>query len=188
LDAATPPENRSKLQRYRWVVLAVVGIPTALFAILVSASIVIELFATRAGAAPARPGAAEQLACNEAVRELLDRLVREAARMEMVPLDGKVEDLAKAWDGFSVAWDDDWRAAERRCGFDELAESGLGVAFDRVARVHGSLPATKLKYAEQMARFTQDLAAEVAEMRSALDKSHADLVERSAGNKDKTDE
>ena len=174
--------------------LAVVGLPAVAFAILVSASIVIELFATRAGATPTRPGAAEQLACNEAVRGLLDRLVREGSRLEVMPLEGsgKIDELVQSWDRFSVAWDDDWRAAQTRCGFDVLAESGLGVAFDRAARVHRSLPATKLKYAEQMARFTHDLAAEVAEMRRALDKSHADLAQRSAGSreqdKDKTDE
>lgn len=172
------------MQRYRTVLLAVIGLPAAALAILISASIVIELFATpRAAADRATPGAAEQLACNREVQALLDRLVREAARVELTPLEsrGDIGQLGASWDAFSGEWDAEWRAAEARCRFAALADRGLGTAFDRMAWVHRSLPTTKLKYAEQMARFSRDLAPEVAEMRRALDKSHADLEKRSAG-------
>jgi hypothetical protein len=186
LDAAPPPEKRSKLQQYRLVLLAVGALVSGAFAVLVTASIVIELFAGRRGAGSARPDTAEQLACNQDVQRLLDRLVREASRIQLMPLEGikRLDEVAAGWDQFSLAWDESWRAAEERCQFDRFAESGLGVAFDRTARVHGALPMTKLKYAEQMARFTHDLAAEVAEMRRALDKSHDDLATRGAESKD----
>jgi hypothetical protein len=146
--------------------------------ILIAASIVIELFAT--GRPEARREAlpvAEQAVCNRDVRSLLERLVREAARLEQLPLEGRTTDLIAMWDGFAQSWGDDWRALGERCRFAQLADRGLGTAYDRIAWVHHTLPTTKLKYAEQMARFSRDLAGEVAEMRSALDKSLKDLEE-----------
>jgi hypothetical protein len=156
--------------------LLLVGLPIAAFGILVAASIVIELFAT--GRREARrealePG--EQVACNAEVRVLLERLAREAARLELLPLEGRPADLIANWDAFAVSWETAWSAADARCRFSQLADRGLGTAYDRVAWVHRSLPTTKLKYAEKMARFSRDLAGEVAQMRRALDKSLADL-------------
>ena len=178
---APAPENRSTFSRYRRPALLAFGALGGAFALLVTASIVIELFASdRARGDAARPDPALQLACNQEVTRLLDTLVREAARIELMPLDGvrRMDELADGWDRFARGWDERWRAAEDRCRFERFAETGLGVAFDRVAWVHQSLPEAKLKYAEQMARFTTDLAAEVAAMTRALDKSRADLESR----------
>jgi hypothetical protein len=150
--------------------------------ILITASIVIELFAT--GRPEARREALsveEQAVCNREVRLLLERLVREASRLELLPLEGRPTDLVATWDTFGGKWGDDWRALGERCRFAQLADRGLGTAYDRTAWVHHTLPTTKLKYAEKMARFSRDLAGEVAEMERALDKSLADLEKRRRG-------
>lgn len=157
--------------------LAVAAVLGGGFGILITASIVIELFATgRPEARREAPTAAEMAECNRGVRLLLERLVREEARLEQLPLESPTTDPIATWDVFARAWDEDWRAAGERCRFDQLTDRGLGTAFDRMAWVHRTLPTTKLKYAEKMARFSRDLAGEVAEMRSALDKSLADLA------------
>jgi hypothetical protein len=182
LDAAQPPDNPPGSRRHRLAFLAIVAILAGAIGVLVTASIVIELFATgRPAARREAPSAAEQAACNRDVRALLERLVREAARLEQLPLEGRGEDLVKTWDSTIQAWDDEWAALGERCRFAQLADRGLGTAYDRIAWVHHSLPTTKLKYAEMMARFSRDLAGEVAEMRRALDKSLVDLGERGAG-------
>ncbi len=156
--------------------LLVVGIPCVLFAVLITASIVKDLFLGRPPKAEraAALTSAELLACHGDVRALLDGLVREAARLQLEPLDHD-EATSTTGDAFGADWDRRWRDLESRCRFPELADRGLGTAYDRMAWVHRSLPRTKLQVREWMARFSRDLRPEIAEMRRALDKSQADL-------------
>jgi hypothetical protein len=123
------------------------------------------------------------LECNRQVRELLDGLVREAAHLEVAPLSTDIEDPAAEWDREGKGWEARWRAADARCRFSQLADQGLGTAYDRMAWVHRSLPRTRLKFTERMARFSDDLAEEVGEMRRALDKSQAALPAAGQGNR-----
>lgn len=156
--------------------LVAVGIPCALFSLLITASIVNDLFLGRPPAAEraAALSPAEKLACVRDVRGLLEGLVHEVAQLELESLTSDAE-LDASWDVFGAAWDRDWRDSDARCRFEELADKGLGTAFDRTAWVHRSLPRTKLQYREWMGRFSRDLRPEIEEMRRALDRSQADL-------------
>jgi hypothetical protein len=136
------------------------GVPAAAFAVLTTASVVNELFLRRPPATErVALSPAEMSSCNHVVRALLDGLVREPTR---------------SWDALDAEWEEAWKQAETRCGFSTLADKGLGAAYDRMASVHRSLPRTKLKVREWMARFSTDLAPEIAEMRRALDKGQVD--------------
>jgi hypothetical protein len=52
----------------------------------------------------------------------------------------------------------------------------MGVAFDRMAKVHAGLPSVRLKYQSLLVRFDEEQAAELAGMRRALDLSRRDLA------------
>jgi len=135
-----------------------------------------DLFLRRppAAARAAALSPADILACNREVRGLLEGLVIEASRLAQAPL-GSDEALGASWDEFEGRWDEAWNGLETRCRFSELADQGLGTAYDRTAWVYRSLPRARLQYKEWMARFSRDLRIEIAEMRRALDKSQADL-------------
>src|SRR5574339_30946 len=47
---------------------------------------------------------------------------------------------------FSRVWLDEWDVANARCRFSELADTQMGVAYDRLAEVHGELKTVRLKY------------------------------------------
>jgi hypothetical protein len=181
LDAAPPPENpetsssagRGGPARHgRRAAIALLAIAGAGLVVLVSASIVNELLGNRPhrGATPVLTPA-EIASCRRDVATLLERLVREAARVQEAPLEGRGDgaELGRRWDAFGSAWDESWREVDARCRFGELAETGLGRGYDRAAWVHRSLPRTRLKVGHQLARFARDLADEVAGMRRALE-------------------
>jgi hypothetical protein len=184
LDAASSGTKRPEFHQYRRAVLLVVGIPCVLLALLITVSVVNDLFLGRPP--PSERTAAlspsEMVTCNRDVRALLERIVREASRLEAATLRGDdLGALGASWDAFGNEWQRSWDEVEARCRFAALADKGLGTAYDRTAWVHQSLPRLKLKYREWMARFSRDLAPEIAEMQRALDKSQVDLDERSAG-------
>jgi hypothetical protein len=60
-----------------------------------------------------------------------------------------------------------------QCGFSELADTNLGVAYDRLAQVHGDLQIMWHKYQSLVVRFDDEQAAELVRMRLALDRSRA---------------
>ena len=138
----------------------------------------LDLFAHRKLTSPlARSlGPNELLACNRAVRDLLERLVDETADLERSTLAGETLDLGAEWDAFANRWQSDWEGTGARCGFGELEGSGLGAGYDRMAWVHRNLPTTRLKFRELVAHFSRDVGVDVAEMRDALDKSRAGLA------------
>lgn len=176
MDAAQEPRKPPEFRRFRLALLVVVGAPVGLLALLISASIVLDLFAHRP-LIPARSlGPDEILACNRAVRALLDRLVDETAGLERSTLTGEARDLGAEWDAFAVKWQTDWEDTGARCGFGELEGTGLGAAYDRMAWVHRNLPTARLKFRELVAHFSRDVGVDVREMRDALDKSRAGLA------------
>jgi hypothetical protein len=82
------------------------------------------------------------------------------------------------WEAFSREWMRRWDEVDARCRFTELADTDLGVAYDRMARVHGDLPAMRLKYQTLLVRFDDEQAAELDRMRRALNLSREVLQER----------
>jgi hypothetical protein len=169
------PKNPGKSAQKRLALLIVAGVPLGLLVVLITASIVVDLFANRR-LIPARSLDAGALGtCNRAVRGLLEGLVDETTRLERSTLVSGVRDLSSEWDGFALRWQSDWEQVGARCGFGELEGTGLGASYDRMAWVHRNLPTTKLKLHELVAHFARDVGVDVTELRDALDKSRADL-------------
>jgi hypothetical protein len=90
----------------------------------------------------------------------------------------KATELGTRWEEFSRAWDRRWNVVNAQCRFDELAETGLGRAVDRLAWVHRNLPGLKLQYREMMKQFSENQAETLAEMREALSRSRKLLQEQ----------
>jgi hypothetical protein len=174
LDVAPPSPKPPEFHRYRLALGLAVAAPVGLLAILISASIVVDLFFSHRVTGARAPTAADLVACNGAVRALLDGLVRETAMLETEALAGD-HDTGAEWDAFSVSWQRDWEQTGARCGFGELEGTGKGAGYDRMAWVHRNLPTTRLKYRDLLAHFARDVGVDLAEMREALDRSLTDL-------------
>jgi hypothetical protein len=180
-EAKRPNEFR----RYRQVLAGVYLTLAASVAILLAASVVKELFFRRAGAEVAkaapvpRPAVAELLECHRMVLDLFDGLGRETGELLARPLKTEVQhgELASRWEDISRAWRDAWDVAEVRCRFSALAETEMGVPFERLAKVHGGLPAMRLKYQALLVRFDDEQADDLARMRRDLDRSRHELEE-----------
>ena len=178
MNAAPPPENPTKSQRYRLALLVTVGGLGAAFALLLVTSVVVDLFFSRRDARqPATLSRGELVACNRSVRDMLEALVRETANLESR---SDLRDLSAEWDDFAEAWQRDFGTIGERCGFDHMDSSGMGTGYDRMAWVYRHLPTTKLKFRDLMAHYSRDLNVEVAEMRDALNKSQEALEKRAA--------
>jgi hypothetical protein len=164
--------NQPEYKRYRlalWVALgAAIGFP----AVLVCISIVSELFFTHSPRT--RPERLDLIACNRDVRKLVTNLKSETSGLLLA----STPDRETRWDQFADEWQREWVSVNERCGFDDLADTGLGAAYDRMAWVHRNLATAKLKYRELVAHFSRNLAEDVAEMERALDKSREDLDRR----------
>ena len=158
----------------RRALLAVYVAVGALGVVLVLSSVIVELFFRRSERTAA-PTPADLLACNRDVERLLGSLGESAGRLHGEALSGDDAVLRSRWHEFDRAWQRDWQQVNERCGFDELADTGLGTAYDRMAQVHRALPRMKLKVRELIERFDAELAEDVTEMRRALDRSHDDL-------------
>jgi hypothetical protein len=181
LDAAQEPRKAPEFRHFRLALLVVVGAPVGLLAVLIATSIVLDLFAYRP-LTPARDLRPEDLlACNRAVRDLLDGLVDEVASIERATLTSQTRDIGGEWDAFATRWQSTWESASARCGFGELEGTGKGAGYDRMAWVHRNLPTTRLKLRELVSHFSRDVGVDVTEMRDALDKSRADLASAGQG-------
>lgn len=168
------PEEFRSYRKALWIAYVAVG---GLGATLLIASIVVELFG-RSGQAPA-PSPEDLLQCNDDVLHLLEDLANAPADIMRQAAEGVPgSELGKRWEGFSHDWDRRWETVNTRCKFDELADTGLGPAFDRMAWAHRNLPRVKLKYRDQMKQFTDSEAETLVEMRGALDRSRQLLQEQ----------
>ncbi len=146
---------------------------------------------TRAPSGESPPDAAELLECQADLLNLLLRLGDETCHLIHRPLEGEHQDgpadngsggdratIASVWKDLSRDWQNDWDLINARCGFSELADQNLGVAYDRMAQVHSDLPSMRLKYQSLLVRFDDEQAAELARMRHALDQSGTALRKR----------
>ncbi len=121
------------------------------------------------------PNPSELLQCNDDVQVLLEDLGKQAATlMQQAP----PQRVSRRWTAFSHQWRDRWHEINLRCRFKELVNTDMGTAYDRMASVHGDLPAMRLKYEGLIGRFDDEQAAELGRMHRALELSHAALQER----------
>jgi len=152
----------------------------AIGTLLLVGSVVVELF-DPLGDKPAEknPSPTDLLQCNADVLHLLQDLAVTPAEIQREAADGTPPgELGEKWDEFSRTWDRRWNVVNVQCQFDELAETGLGPAFDRMAEVHRSLPGLKLAYREMMKAWNDKQAGRLADMRDALAKSRRLLEEQ----------
>jgi hypothetical protein len=182
-------KRTGEFRRYRQV-LTVLYLGTATAgSVLLAGSVVKELFFRRPAVELPRsaitvdnPDPGELLDCAQRVERLLDQLGHETCEL-LTPTAGAEGSEPARWEDFSRAWRDEWDVVDARCRFSELADTRMGAAYDRLAKVHGDLPAMRLKYQSLLGRFDDEQAAELAQMRRALDLSRKVFEEeaRSAG-------
>lgn len=206
----------SEFERYRQVVGALMGVGVATM-ILLATSVARELLFRRPTftSTPtsvigddASPHAL--LECNQLVMEQLVQLSATTNALLERPLKGPPADaddgqhrlnssrgqrsyergaLAKDWKNFSTKWQDQWDVIDARCRFTELAGTNMGTAYDRMAHVYEALPAMRLMYNSLLARFDKQQAAELTQMRRALDSSREAIsrqLNSSAAKRDET--
>jgi len=117
------------------------------------------------------------LACQADANRLLDELGRSAS--ELVDIrDSADGSVSSRWAQFTTGWKREMQAVDERCGFSELQGSGLGVHYDRIARVYEQIPETFLRYDNLVRRFDNQQADELLSMRRALEKSKKALERR----------
>jgi len=161
-----------------YLVAAVAGV------LLLAGSVVKELFFRRpavqlptSAIAEEDPDPGQLLDCHGLVQDLLTKMGHETCELLALPPSGSRSELPARWEEFSRAWLDEWDEVNARCRFSELADTNLGVAYDRLAQVHGDLQTMRHKYQSLVVRFDDEQAAELARMRRALDLSRAAFEE-----------
>lgn len=177
-------KRTNEFRRYRQALTAVyLGTAVAGLALL-SVSIIKELFFRRPAVELPRsalsmkdPAPGELLDCHRRVLDLFLQMGSKTCELLALPPSGDRSELPARWEDFSRAWRDEWDVVDARCRFSELADTNMGVAYDRLAQVHGNLPTMRLKYQSLLVRFDDEQAAELARMRRALDLSRAALEE-----------
>jgi hypothetical protein len=120
------------------------------------------------------------LECNDLVSKQLTSLSTTTSRLFAQPFVDPEANVDALWSEFSRKWRDDWDVTNAQCRFSDLSGTRMGDAYDRMAQVHLALPEMRLKYQELLVRFDEEQAAELAEMRRALDRSRDALLEQTA--------
>ncbi len=167
----------NEFKRYRQMLAAVYFATIALGSLLLGASVVRQLFfhPTVVLDGPVlsaeNPDPEELLACNERVRALFEALGGETTALLAAPPSEHDRKIFTEWEAFSRSWTHEWHLVNQRCRFEELAGSGMSIAYDRMAKVHADLRAMRLKYQSLLVRFDEEQASELRRMRRALDKS-----------------
>ena len=176
-DTKKTPEFR----RYRQVLTAIYLVVIGLGGVLLTASIArallfrsptVELTGPKLSAE--NPNPQELLQCNRDVAALLGALGEETASLMARP----TAETDRHWEEFSRTWRTTYDEVNARCRFQELANTHLGTAYDRMAAVHADLPAMRLKYQDLLVRFDEEQADELGRMQRALQDSLAALEER----------
>jgi hypothetical protein len=182
-------KRSNEFRRYRQA-LTVIYLGTAAFGFaLLTASVFKELFFRRPAVELPQsaltvddPDPEVLLDCHRRVLELLNQLGTETCELlsSVVP-SGDRSEVSARWREFSRAWRDEWDVVNAQCRFSELAETRMGVAYDRLAQVHDDLRPMWLKYQSLLVRFDDEQAAELARMRRALDLSRNAFEKKAEG-------
>ena len=177
-------KRSGEFQRYRQA-LTVIYLGTAAFGfVLLTASVVKELFFRRPAIELPQsaltvddPDPEVLLDCHSRVLGLLNQLGSKTCELLTAVPSGDRSELSGRWENFSRVWRDEWDVVNAQCRFSELADTRMGVAYDRLAQVHEDLRPMWLKYQSLFVQFDNEQAAELARMRRALDASRAALEE-----------
>jgi hypothetical protein len=169
-----------EFRKYRQVLTTLYLVTAAVGFALIAGSVFREPFFRRPAVELPRsalsaddPDPRQLLDCHGRVLDLLTKLGHETCQLLALPPSGRRSELPARWEEFSRAWHDEWDVVNARCRFSELADTNLGVAYDRLAQVHGDLQTMRHKYQSLVVRFDDEQAAELARMRRALDLSRA---------------
>jgi hypothetical protein len=116
------------------------------------------------------------LQCHQEVSALYQQLAERANQLLQPPLQHHERELSSAWESFAQTWRRRWETVNGWCRFSQPQHTGIsdtaqGEAYDRLADVHAKLFALELKYRSLLARFEEELAADLVEMQRALDRS-----------------
>lgn len=166
--------------------MTILYLGTAAFGfVLLTASVVKELFFRRpaielpqSALSVDDPDPGVLLDCHHRVLGLLNRLGTETCELLTAEPSGDRSELSGRWEDFSRTWRDEWDVVNARCRFSELADTRMGVAYDRLAQVHEDLRPMWLKYQSLFVQFDNEQAAELARMRRALDLSRTAFEEK----------
>lgn len=190
----TKERNRSsEFKRYRQVLTGLyIGAAAAGFFLLIASVIQQLYFRTptvklpKSAIVAGQPDPRQFLICNDLVLEQLISLSTKTNSLFAEPLsqhfaaDGTRGNSdtspASEWKDFSTQWQDHWDVIDARCRFSSLAETQMGEAYDRMAHVHGALPAMRLKYNSLLAEFDREQADELRAMSRALEKSRKSIL------------
>lgn len=182
-------EKANEFKRYRQVLTALYITAISAGFLLLAASVVKELFfrpvvQLHEPILPAdNPDPQNLLRCYHDVASLYEDLGRITTQLlDLPPTQGRT-DLIRQWEEFSQSWLMRWERVNAWCRFSELADTHLGEAYDRMAVIHGDLPAMRLKYQSLLVRFDDTQAAELARVRRELDRSRM-LLDRAQGASD----
>jgi hypothetical protein len=183
---STEGKRSSEFRRYRQALTAVYFTVVGAGFLLLTGSVArqllfprppaVELSAPRVSAQD--PAPEDLLRCNADLVTLLTQLGSVTRELLDSPPKGELSELASRWEDFSRRWWREYDEVGARCRFNGPAHPRMGVAFDRMAEVYGDLPAIRLKYQSLLVRFNDEQAAELAQMRRALDKSQKALLRR----------
>ena len=173
-------EKANEFKRYRQVLAVLyIGAISAGF-LLLAASVVKELFVEPTPISSGHTLSSEPLQTPEALASChrnVDQLYRDLAVItaELLALPGRDRSRAimPQWEEFSATWLTRWHDAAERCRFAELAGTQQGEVYDRMAQVHGELPAMRLEYQSLIVRFNGRQAAHLARMTRDLNRSRA---------------
>jgi hypothetical protein len=178
-------KKSNEFRRYRQVLVGIYVGTVAAGAVLLFASVANELLFRRTATKPSAaslsgtspPDTATLLGCHHDVLRLLTELGTRTCEAVQAPIEGR-DPSQSAWAAFEQRWHAEWARIDASCGFSELADTNLGVAYDRLAKVHGDLPQMGRKFRSLLVQFDDEQAAELARMRRALDQSEKALRKR----------
>ena len=175
------PQHANEFQRYRRgvtvVYLGAAGVGILLLVASVLRQLVFGSPDMRTGGpriSAHDPNPTALLQCNVDVGQLQEDLGRVAASLVRPPAPGEKWKTGAQWENFSRQWLSRWDEVNRRCRFSELSSSDIGLAYERTAEVHKSLPTMRLQYQNLVKKFEQP-AHKLAQMREALEEARREF-------------